>query len=462
MLYSNIRKIKVVNFNLFLLVSFISISFMTVNAYAATVFVNLIDADLGNADDLQAVVNNDQKPFDANGQAVFTNVDVGSYTLDIQNLQGQDVSFSILDTNVCDFNLPNEQASDTCNIDITGDNEIGSDFGSSGFGIGFDSGTKAVVTTSQGQAIIDEDESSDPPFRGCEVRVIKKDTNVGSADDYKHVPSSAEYIIKGGISGDELQSLIKDNGKTNVNIRIINDLHQLDTLPISPQVNSKYIGQFVFYKDEGLEQNSLNFRIDNINTDCTYITLVEPIRPLSNDGKNEFTPLGEKGKEKFEKHANVPPEYKLLKGESVVKEIILSEDPVLDARGINPPFGPCAPFVQNSGFVDKDNDNINDNEDPNEFDNAQFAVYNMVGNIHDKIRSKNYNGDVDLTIKLITDLNQLAIDKAKLVDNENPFTKIQLLLNPNTDSAQKLDFELKELSYNCKGVGFARSVGFIE
>jgi hypothetical protein len=114
---------------------------MTVNAYAATVFVNLIDADIGNAADFQAVVNNDQKPFDANGQAVFTNVDVGSYTLDIQNLQGQDVSFSISDANLCDFNLPNEQASDTCNIDVIDslNNEIGSDFG-----ISFDNTTNST------------------------------------------------------------------------------------------------------------------------------------------------------------------------------------------------------------------------------------------------------------------------------------------------------------------------------
>ena len=124
-----------------ILLPFISISFMTVNAYAATVFVNLIDADLGNADDLQAVVNNDQKPFDANGQAVFTNVDVGSYTLDIQNLQGQDISFNNLDTNLCDLNLPNEQDSDTCNIYVIDslNNELGSDFG-----IGFDNATNST------------------------------------------------------------------------------------------------------------------------------------------------------------------------------------------------------------------------------------------------------------------------------------------------------------------------------
>ena len=457
-----------INSNLLIVILFLSISFLTANAYAATLIISLVDVDQVVAPNFQAEVRTDTQPFNQDGQVQYPNLDPGSYSIDIQTVTDDvSVGFDVINggTGDCDGNLDSAQDIDTCEIALNGDNNnnFGTGIGGSSSNFGVSGPSAAVIAaTPQGEEIIKLDSNSDPPFRACEPRIIPKDTNdaiKNDDDNFVRFPSSAEYTIKGEISGDELESLIKDNGGSSViTIKIINDLMMLDQSTISHEVNSKFIGQLIYYKDNGLKTNVLNFRIDNIDTDCKYITLVEPMVPLANDGKKEFTPLGEKGKELFEKHS-LPPELpKLLSSDALVREITTDTD--VDPKGINSPFGPCVSTVQGTGFkantVAAGTTGTPVGNTIQTFERAEFAEYNLVGNMQDKLDSKNRNGNQDLIIKITSDLNLKGADKAKIVNNENPYVQVHLLFNPNSDSAQKIDFNLKEASYNCIGVGFER------
>jgi hypothetical protein len=441
-----------------ILLPLILISFFTVDAYAATIIVDASSENQFNLNDLQVVVDNVNERFDEDGQVIFENVDVGSYNLDIRNLQNEDIDFRVANPDQCDGTIENDNDVITCFIvfDSSDGDSVGDNFGDSQQGVA-DPTAEVLADTSTGQAVIAADEVSDPPFRACEALVLDQNADVGDTNKFIRIPSGADYIIKGQISGDGLQSLIQENGKSDVTIRIINDLFQLDAFPISHEINSKYVGELVYFKDEGLKKNVLNFRIDSIDTSCYFITLIEPIKPLSNNEKNKFTPLGEKGKELFEKHADTPKFIKLLKGESLVTEIVkgVQGETLVDPRGLTPPFGPCATTVEAFNFNDDTGLGFFDG-DLTFLNSGQFAHYNIIGDIRDKINSKNYAGNLDFVIKLTVDLNLQASDRAKIVDNENPIVKVELLFNPGGDSAQKLDFNLKGLTYNCVGVGFDR------
>jgi len=356
------------------------------------------------------------------------------------------------------------------------DNRFDDDFGvgsvplpDANFGTEVISSPETLANTETGENLVSNDERSDPPFRSCEAFEVKPEAEGSKGVKFVRSPSSAEYYIKGAISGERLKSIIQENGRSDATLSIVNDLHQIDNYPISNEINSKYVGQIIYYKENGAKKEVLNFRIDNINTECRYITLIQPSQKFSASQKNQWTPLTEEGKEKFEKHA-IPgdkdafeqigiPAYndnQLMSGESVLKFPTRTEP--LSVLGLNPPFGPCVAVVESLGFTDDTADGEPDSADAEVVtrDNAQFAEYVMVGNLENKISSANKNGDEDILIKITADLNLLASDSAKITGNANPYVKVEIFLNPDQDPAQKIEFHLKELSYNCHGVGFAR------
>ena len=219
----------------------------------------------------------------------------------IETPDGNDVSFDQPDNDECTRNILQAAQEDLCLVTVTGINGNDDDDGEAGLSLpGAAELLGTGINTETIRILSEADEFSDPPFKICqEFRTplgnVEEDTPAINDFVVVGTPSSAEYTIDGRISLQNLHDMLKKYSSV-VEIRIINDLHQTDNFPINDITSSKYKGEIVFFKD-GIEVNTLPFNIAKINTDCTFITLIEAIKPLGKDG--DIASLNEEGAEQF-------------------------------------------------------------------------------------------------------------------------------------------------------------------
>jgi hypothetical protein len=401
----------------------------------------------------------------------FDNMTIGRYDIKIKNGNNQVYTIEIKNPEQCDNLIASNNDDEICKVFLETDINDGLNTSISGdsLNIARSSSAETFKTIQTAADLMSDDEKNDPPFRGCEAFEIIDHLST-PITKLTYSPSSAQYLIKAAISGEKLNNLIKKNEDDDVTFTIINNLNQVDNIPFNNEINSKYWGQIAFYNKDGTKGDILNFRIDNIDTECRYVTLNQSSQKLNASQEFQLTPLTEEEKFTINKHylpnfndfpdvgAPSTNNLQLMDGRTVVKFQDRNES--LSVLNINPPFGSCVGIVSSIGVKDLTNaDNPEPTEseiNPIERDKFQFAEYVMFGSLVDKISKTNTNSDEDLLIKLTIEQNHFAVDSAKIIDNVNPYVNLELFYNSEQYPEEKIDFHLKELSYNCHGIGFAR------
>jgi hypothetical protein len=411
------------------------------------------------------------KQFNAEKSATFDNVNVDSYVIYIINENNQVITIDIENPEQCDNLIASNNDNEICRVSIEADinDALSKPIEGGSLDIKIGSSREAFKTAKTDAELVSEDEKNDPPFRACEAFEITDHLST-PVTKFIRSPSSAQYLIKTSLSGEELENLIKKNRDSDVTFTIINDLYQIDNISVSNEINSKYLGQIAFYNKDGTKRDILNFMIDSIDTECRYVSLIQPIQKLNASQEFQWTPFTEEGKFKFKKHKlpnfnyfpNVDAPFssslQLMDREPAVK--LPNRNEPLSVLKLNPPFGSCVGVASSLGHKDSTKD---DKAEPSkseiisaERDNVQFAEYVMFGSLNGKISGTNTNSDEGLVIKLTTEQNLLAADSAKITGKENSYAKLDLFFNPEQYPEEKINFHLKGLSYNCHGVGFVR------
>ena len=80
--------------------------------------------------------------------------------------------------------------------------------------------------------------------------------------------------------------------------------------------------------------------------------------------------------------------------------------------------------------------------------NDNIGIYNVRGNV--KEIGSLYGKDV--TVQINSDLVQATSDKAQILDNNNPYLKVNLVVDEDSDDAHKVPFELKDLWTDWKDI----------
>jgi hypothetical protein len=435
------------------------------SAYGASVTVTLEPGNGLQRSDLNNLVvqvnfNQDirQQSVGQTLSAFFDGVPNGVYKIEeIKTLDGDNVRFEQPNGDLCRFNIQEDSQNDFCqvtiiNLDDNGNND------NEGEGLSLPGATELlneVLDTVTIRLLSENDDFSDPPFKICqEFRTPLGDpSNSVTLEDFVVVrtPSSATYTIDGEVSIQQLRDMLKKYNPV-IEIRITNDLHMTDNHPINDLTSSKYKGEVVFFKD-GLEVDTLPFKIDKIDTDCTFITMVESIKPLGKTG--DITTLNKEGVEQFKKNGNFDMEDdlndKFLVGGPTLVRQPTRDTPIIPVI-LNSPFGPCNQVVTSLAFQD-DNDLGEETDDFTQLEKSEFAKYKISGKFA-KIPSKDSTNNIQL--RMISDLVPNATDAAKITDNNNRYINLDLILNPNQQSAKAVDFEIKKVAYDCTGVGFDR------
>jgi hypothetical protein len=278
---------------------------------------------------------------------------------------------------------------------------------------------------------------SDPPFEVCKTsQQVNGTSKVPSS--YLIAPSSATYVIEGSTSISKLLRIFNNNNNNLLTFEISAIVGNNPDLSLA-RSNPPFLGKIV----EGtppLYIKTVPFNIHKVQTFCKFITL---IKPIGTGQKNGITPLGEIGQIKENSNPPPTPTLNLLTAINSAVRVpgrlfdLASGDTRIDAGNpntflINPPFRVCKNSVD---------------------DTADIAKYIISGK-PDLHNLNNLRGTHTLAIFMTSDVLITPIDKAQIINNNNPAVKIQLVVDPGTASAQAIDFPINEISTNCVGVGF--------
>jgi len=280
----------------------------------------------------------------------------------------------------------------------------------------------------------------DPPFQTCFGRVQAKSGGDGS--DVILAPSSAEYTIEGTTSIKKLNDLLGPDGR--VTIKISSDLVKNDGITLG-YAFPLYTGTIITEKSENQVEpkavNEIKFQVNKINTKCNYINLIKTVDPLTPEG--DLTPLGNLGVNNLAdtKDNKRPPEPNqndlLLGGAQLLRGT--ADISTVSNLVLNPPFDQCR-----------------QGPNPDAQDKANIAQYIIQGTIdRQQLRSL---GDVDnnqiLSIRMTADLVVQNDDKAKIVNNNNPYVSTKWVIDPDTSDTAIIDYNTLGVSTECTGVGF--------
>jgi hypothetical protein len=256
----------------------------------------------------------------------------------------------------------------------------------------------------------------------------------GSCIDYKadttdvRKPSSMKIIIYGKVNLDKVKDALFDLDTSIFHVAIASDLLNNDGVSASVS-NPQFMGYIIVQDDKGLEQEIIKYNILDFRRECTYISLAEAAGPATNAN---VAPLGELGDPE---RANLQP--------SEIDELLVGGlqvtggGPPSDPEAFNPPFSQC---ITPRPAADSNPARLGDN----------FAIYNIRGDIDRDAKAFDEN---NLLIQATVDLNQQDTDLAKLVNNNNPLIRIDLLTQEQKNRIEQIGFTLTDVWTDCKQIG---------
>lgn len=448
------------------IVSLTIISLFSIEIFAATLNVSLDRKN--NLNEITTIIVSSAaggvQSQQFKGDSVHFTVTTGKYSIILQ-LTGNSYHAQILNPIQCDEVISTEDDQESCKVKVEDQTNPREAIGSLEV-----LATGEVLTLSNltfPSAM--EDKENDPPFRTCAeiIRTFENTKSINNDTDrilkVVQKPSSAQYFINGLINIEQLKKITRDNGRNDITIQIINDLNSHDSLTINPYINEKYVGQII-HTDNRDKKDVLPFYISNINTECKYIIFIQPNKKLDKSQENQWIPITKDGKYNIENSSILSDsdyqEIETLSGsknnqeDSTKGSLSSHRNNQFSKLSLNPPFGSCTSNVAASDYHDTDNNGNSDNFNilsENIIRDASFAEYRIIGNLQHSILSENENSDKEkILIKITNDLNLSPID-SKITNNENPFLKVELILNPEQPSGKKIDFLVKEISYTCHG-----------
>jgi hypothetical protein len=283
-----------------------------------------------------------------------------------------------------------------------------------------------------------------PPFSNCNGNSVPTATTNGvpTADSINRLPSSATYLIKGVLSSSKLQSALDAVGTKTITIAIASDLQPVDGNMLAI-ANPQFFGKIIVTSTDGLniKQRTVDFNIQDVNTECHYITLARAAGSATN--KN-VAPLGEISGSKST-NLKAPDIDKLLVGGSIVTSSLRN---LGVASVLNPPFATCT--TNQTGafsnfFAGTNSGRVPDN----------FGFYLLRGELTGPVK---VSGNT-FVIEITSDIVPRDDDLAKIVNNNNPYLKVNLLGLKSLDSATRIPFRLDDLWTDCKQVSlFTKSI----
>ena len=256
--------------------------------------------------------------------------------------------------------------------------------------------------------------SMDPPFAPCEDETVD--------DVVIRAASSMKIIINGKVNLEKVQNALNELNTDHFHVAIINDIKDNDRI-LSSISNPPYTGKIIVEDPKGLKQKIIDYNILDVRRECSYITLAEAAGFATNANVAPLGEIGDPGR------ANLDPAQidQLLIGGS-----ILTTGTGDKPRSLNPPVATCNP-----GTADENN----------------LAIYNIRGDID---RGSKALGQNDLLMYWTFDLIQTDSDRAKLVNNNNPIARVDLLTqeekNKGIASYEQIAFDLTDLWTDCKQI----------
>jgi hypothetical protein len=346
----------------------------------------------------------------------------------------RDVDFRGIETGICEVDGPAQDINYACHVtneitsiggdgirDFSGDalGDLQGDEPSSHEGVT----TETAITTTGTQGPLASQVSSEgrltnPPFDSCEDNTVGDDAN-----KIIRTPSSATYIISGKVSLDKVQEALESLRTKSITIQLLSDLESLDMVSLSvasPQFVGKILVEGTDENGNKLKQKIINYNILDLRTECKYITIAEAAGPST---YANVAPLGQLG----ETNSLQP---------SKVDEILLGGRTVSSSPTKAGPL----PAVLNSPFA------TCDTTDANQRDN--FAIYNLRGEVKDVSVVDGNN----LIVEITTDLLITESDLARIVNNNNPYMKAELLSEHNRRTYDRIGFTLNDVWTDCKNL----------
>jgi hypothetical protein len=266
----------------------------------------------------------------------------------------------------------------------------------------------------------------DPPFKRCEDNLAELgEVGVSAQDRVLRAASSMKIVIDGKVNLEKVKDALNKFNTDVFQLALINDLKRDDHI-LSTVSGPAYTGSIIIKDSKGLEQKIIDYNILDVRRECSYITLAEAAGPATN--ANVF-PLGLIGSAK-RTDLDLSDVDKLLIGGRIVSGGTPNK-PVF----LNPPVAVCNPPPQSG------TNPLNNN----------FAIYNLKGTIdrHSKALDE---GDNNLLMYWTFDLIQDDQDHAKIVDNNNPIAKVDLLTKEQKNKYGQIDFSLTDLWTDCKQI----------
>jgi hypothetical protein len=278
---------------------------------------------------------------------------------------------------------------------------------------------------------------TNPPFQTCFGNTISTASRLGGSatvTDLVRAPSAGQYIIEGAIPLDKVRSAMSSLNTNIITITLLSDLLPEDgvsTAVANPQFTGKVI---VTDPNDGAKQRIINFGVDAVRTECKFITIAKPAGKPPN---SNVAPLAELNDLK-NKNIRASDIDKLLIGGV---RVTTSNTQGQFAPVLNPPFATCQSPASTA------NANLANSDD--------LALYNVKGTI----KSNDISGK-SLTVEITADLQQADTDLAKIIKNNNPFIKVNLIADENRASAKQIPFTLSDLWTDCKDISLATKTVF--
>jgi hypothetical protein len=433
--------------------------FITSSSYAQTQIPNLFatatnniltlilqtNGQVNNNDFGVVVINNqDTKgPFTPPGNNII-NLQAGAFNVRVNQIStGQDVTFTsgVTLSGDCSGTV---QVTMQCTVLITSSVSGGteSSFVSPGNAVGGAETNTGASESAIGPGITAATAPNTTPIRACKVSNSQIDNGNGGTETQTITPTSATYDLTGRMSFSSLKKILTDTDSDQVIFEITYDLNSNDPALLSATDN--LFRGLIYSRPTPFNDDSTFFSIDSVTTQCKFLTLQSkptvPVTKTNNPAGQKGVPLGVLTKSGDDNVKNIPKEQAASEKHIFTQNINPDAFNVGDSKNIaisaiNPPFRDC------SGLVDKE---------------THAAKYFIRGDIQrNEISNLEHTHTVDL--KLVVDTNQVEQDQAFLINNNNQFIKVNLVVDPDSEDPKILSFKPSEISTSCLGIGFSES-----
>ena len=303
-------------------------------------------------------------------------------------------------------------------------------------------GAQAGTTSGAGQTL----GLVNPPFDTCFGNTLQSETGadkkttvsaIGTStkvitqeneNELIRAPNAATYTAGGTIDLDDVSQALDKFGTRIITIQIYNDLKAED--PVGLAISApQFKGTIMVEDSDGLQHEVVNFNLNTIRTECKYITVAKARGDAPN--KNVF-PLGVVG----ENDDVTPPE---------IKELLIQQQARLVTglnQGfptvLNPPFATCdtteRATIASAALTSAADDD--------------FAIYSIRGEIDEL--GKVFGDHLNMEINVDLNINKRDLAKITGEDANNPYMRVNLVVDEDRDDAHLIPFTILDLWTDCK------------